>query len=163
KKLPPTHVAACGAGLRKEGRSVRFGTGIPAIGFGAEPAAIEAIATFAEELGYDSLWNGDHIVLPTRAASQYPYTSSAAFLLPDRRTPFYDAVGLLGYRAGITKRIRLGVGVLVLPYRNAVVTAKELATIDNLSRGRIVLGVGTGWMAEEFEALCTPERFFPER
>ena len=115
----------------------------------------ENVLTFArrmESLGYDSLWASDHVVIPRRIASRYPYSPAGQFPLgPD--VPFLEPLTTLALVAGVTERVRLGTSVLVLPHRNPVLAAKMAATLDHLSGGRVVLGVGVGWMREEIELL----------
>jgi probable F420-dependent oxidoreductase len=113
------------------------------------------VLTFArrmEALGYDSLWASDHVVIPHRIASRYPYNPTGQFPLgPD--VPFLEPLTTLGVVAGVTQRVALGTSILVLPHRNPVLAAKMAATLDHLSEGRLVLGVGVGWMREEIELL----------
>src|SRR2546425_1480178 len=96
----------------------------------------------------------DHIVFPTAIASRYPYTVSGAF--PGGGDAL-DQLTLMAFVAGRTRTLRLVTSVMILPYRNPVLTAKMLATIDVLSRGRVTVGVGVGWLREEFEALGAPD------
>ena len=119
------------------------------------------IALKAEALRYASIFVTDHVVLPVSAArSVYPYAPTGQFP-GGARQDYLDPLAMLGYLARATTRVRLGTSVLVIPYRHPLVVAKTLATIDVLSGGRLVLGVGTGWLREEFEALGTPP--FEER
>ncbi|MGH7317173.1 MAG: LLM class F420-dependent oxidoreductase [Candidatus Rokuibacteriota bacterium] len=111
--------------------------------------------TFArrmEALGYDSLWASDHVVIPHRIESHYPYSPSGRFPLAPE-VPFLEPLTTLAVVAGVTDRVRLGTSILVLPHRNPVMAAKMAATLDHLSEGRLVLGVGVGWMREEIELL----------
>ena len=102
----------------------------------------------------------DHVVIPITVESRYPYHPSGQMRMgPD--ADYFETISLLGYLAGRTRRIRLGTSVLVAAYRNPVVTARQLACLDVLSGGRIMLGVGVGWMAEEFAAVAAPS--FVER
>jgi len=110
----------------------------------------------AEGLGFDSLWLSDHVVHPRQGDNTHPIGDAHGHLEPER--PWLEALETLAYVAAITQRPQLGTAVLVLPQRNPVLTAKQLATIDVLSRGRLILGAGIGWWAEEFEALGTPFR-----
>ena|SRR5215472_5466910 len=132
---------------------MRLGAFLPPWGDHATPADFDLLARRVEELGYDSLWTGDHVVFPRDVVSPYPYNATGAFPF-DRDQPLFEPVTLLAYLAGRTTTIRLGISVLVLPMRNPVITAKMLADIDNLTRGRLELGVGVGWLREEFEALA---------
>jgi probable F420-dependent oxidoreductase len=132
---------------------MRLGAFLPPWGEHATPADFDLLAQGAEDLGYDSLWTGDHVVFPRDVASPYPYNATGAFPF-DRNQPLFEPVTLLAYLAGRTTTVRLGISVLVLPMRNPVITAKMLAGIDRLTRGRLELGVGVGWLREEFEALA---------
>jgi probable F420-dependent oxidoreductase len=113
------------------------------------------LLTFArrmEALGYDSLWASDHVVIPHRITTPYPYSPTGKFPLAPE-VPFLEPLTTLAMVAGVTERVRLGTSILVLPHRNPVLAAKMAATIDHLSGGRLVLGVGVGWMREEIELL----------
>lgn len=133
---------------------MRFGVQIPHFGPHAEPAAISELAVAAQELGFDSVWVSDHVVLPARQPSGYPF--SAAGLPVANLTPFYEALTTLAFVAARTGSVGLGTSVLVVPNREPVLLAKSLATLDALSGGRLVLGVGAGWLEEEFELLGSP-------
>jgi probable F420-dependent oxidoreductase len=135
--------------------SLAIGCTLPTSGPAADPGALGALAQAAEELGFDSIWISDHVVVPERISSSYPYSTDGQF--PTSATePYLDPLACLGFIAGMTRRIRLGLHVLVLPYRHPLLTAKIIGTLDNLSGGRIDLGIGVGWMREEFEALDAP-------
>jgi len=113
------------------------------------------VITFArrmEALGYDSLWASDHVVIPHRMTTPYPYSPTGKFPLAPE-VPFLEPLTTLALVAGVTERVWLGTSILVLPHRNPVLAAKMAATIDHLSGGRLVLGVGVGWMREEIELL----------
>ncbi len=134
---------------------VKFGWSLQGRGILADRKAITALATRAEALGYDSIWVTDRLLIPVQSTSAYPYSESGAFPLgPDE--PWLESLTTITYLAAITERINVGTSVLVIPYRNPVVTAKVLATADYLSGGRIILGAGTGWWREEFTALGVP-------
>ncbi|MBI1848415.1 MAG: LLM class F420-dependent oxidoreductase [Candidatus Rokubacteria bacterium] len=140
---------------------MEFGFALPGRGPLARPDIVTRIATKADTLRYSSVWVTDHVVLPVSSArSTYPYATSGA-LPGGARQDYLDPLAMLGWLAHATKKIRLGTSVLVIPYRNPVVTAKILATIDVASGGRLILGAGTGWLREEFEALAAPP--FEER
>lgn len=111
-----------------------------------------AVTERAEELGFEAVWLADHIVTPVPFALRYPYASNGD---PGYRedTPLGDVVALLAHMAARTHRIYLGTGVLVLPLRHPVAVARSWATLQNVSGGRALLGVGAGWLEEEFEAL----------
>ncbi len=132
--------------------AVTFGCSLPTRGPMAGPEALRSLAQRAEDLGYDSVWVSDHIILPRQVGSFYPYAADGvATFRPDE--PYYEPLAALNFLAGCTQRVRLGTHVLILPYRNPVLTAKMLATLDVLSGGRVILGAGVGWMEEEFLAL----------
>ena len=129
-----------------------FGTSMPSRGDMASPENLRTLAQRAESLGFDSVWVSDHIILPRKVDSFYPYAADGvATFRPDE--DYYDPLATLNFLAGCTQKIRLGTHVLILPYRNPVVTAKTLSTLDVLSGGRVILGAGVGWMEEEFQAL----------
>ena len=132
--------------------AVTFGTSLPSRGEMAGPEQLRSVAQRAEDLGYDHVWVSDHIVLPKKVDSFYPYAADGvATFRPDE--PYYEPLAALNFIAGCTQRVRLGTHVLIVPYRNPVLTAKILSTLDVLSSGRVILGVGVGWMEEEFQAL----------
>jgi probable F420-dependent oxidoreductase len=138
------------------------GCTLPTSGAAADPAAIGSMAQTAEQLGFDSVWISDHVVIPERISSTYPYSADGAF--PTSATQAYlEPLTTLGYLAGMTRRVRLGIAVLILPYRHPLLTAKMVATLDNLSGGRVDLGIGVGWMREEFEALGQPAEVYTHR
>jgi len=133
---------------------VRYGFYLPTRGGCATPDALEAIVQRGEALGFHSVMIADHVVFPTTIHSKYPYTVSGAF--PGAGDAL-DQLALMAFVAGRTRTLRLVTSVMILPYRNPVLTAKMLATIDVLSRGRVTVGVGVGWLREEFEALDAPD------
>ncbi|HEX6209468.1 MAG TPA: LLM class F420-dependent oxidoreductase [Methylomirabilota bacterium] len=140
---------------------MEFGISLPGRGPLAKPDQVLAIAARADALGYASIFVTDHVVLPaSMARSVYPYSSTGQ--LPGGAAQDYlEPLAMLGALSRATKRARLGTSVLVVPYRHPLVTAKILATIDQLSGGRVILGAGVGWLREEFEALGAPP--FEER
>ena len=129
-----------------------FGCVFPNRGPLATPANLLRVAEKAEALGYDTVWFSDHIIIPTEVKSFYPYHPSGQMQF-NPSEPYWEPLTAMSYVAGRTSRLRLGTSVLVLPYRNPVVTAKMLATLDVLSNGRVTLGAGVGWMEEEFNAI----------
>ena len=139
---------------------MKFGVSLQNRGPGASPENLAMIARRAEELGFDSAFVGDHVVIPESFISEYPYSATGEFT-GAASGEWLDQLITLTYVAALTERIRLGSGVLILPHRNPVVTAKMLATMDVLSKGRLIVGVGVGWLREEFEALGLPP--FEER
>jgi probable F420-dependent oxidoreductase len=131
---------------------VEIGVHLPSAGPFATAGDILAVATVAEGLRFDAVWAFDHLFTPTSLSSPYPYTPDGSYPIgPDQA--FFDPVGLLAYLAGVTDRIRLGTSVLVGAYRHPIVLGKMLATVANLAPGRLVCGIGAGWMREEFDAL----------
>ncbi len=139
---------------------MKYGFTLPGRGPMATPENLGIIARHGEELGYYCLMASDHIVVPNEISSTYPYTEGGEF--PGSVTgESMEQLTVLAFLAGQTKTIRLGTSVMIVPHRNPVVTAKALATLDVLSQGRVIVGVGVGWMQEEFEALGLPP--FQER
>lgn len=124
---------------------MRFGVQLPQYGRFAGPDAMRRMARAAEDLGFDAVWTSDHVVIPE------PHTARFTDV-------FYEIVATLGFAAACTERVRLGTSVLLLPYRHPVMLAKQVATLDALSKGRLILGVAPGWMQEEFEILGVPHR-----
>src|SRR6201989_3373095 len=132
---------------------MRYGFYLPTRGPTATRDGILTLAREGERLGFHSAMVADHIVLPVESQSPYPYT------LDGKHPGTGDALetfSILGVVAGATEKLRLVPSVLVLPYRNPVLTAKMVASLDVLSGGRVTLGVGVGWLKEEFEALDSP-------
>ena len=124
------------------------------------PADMPGIAARAEALGYGSVFVPDHVVFPVQVDSPYPYSPDGSFPFA-LDTPLYDPWVVLGTIAAATSTIKLGTGVYVLPLRHPFVTARAVTSVDVLSGGRAVLGVGAGWLAEEFTALgLDPRRRF---
>ncbi len=118
------------------------------------PAALD-VCRAAESAGFESLWGGEHVILPTTIDSKYPYTADGKIPAePD--TPIPDPLIWLAFAAAAAPTLRLGTCILIVPQRNPLVLAKELATLDRLSGGRVELGLGVGWMKEEFDALGIP-------
>jgi probable F420-dependent oxidoreductase len=124
------------------------------MGWATGPGALDA-ARAAEAAGFESMWTVEHVVYPDGYASAYPYSPDGKMpAVPS--TPIPDPLIWLAYIAGVTSTINLATGILILPERNPVVLAKELATLDSLSGGRVELGIGVGWLKEEFDALGVP-------
>lgn len=126
---------------------MKFGVWIPTCRHLAATDVIHRTVVRAEELGYDSVWASDHVIVPNVALERIGAT-------------IYDPLITLAVAAGATRTVQLGTTVLIVPYRNAVVTAKMVSTLDALSNGRVILGVGAGWLAEESAAVNAP---FEER
>jgi probable F420-dependent oxidoreductase len=109
----------------------------------------------AEAVGFESLWGGEHVILPTTIESPYPYTADGK-IPAQPETPIPDPLIWLAFAAAAAPTLRLGTCILIVPQRNPLVLAKELATLDRLSGGRVELGLGVGWLREEFDALGVP-------
>ena len=134
---------------------MQFGFGLPTRGPLASLEGVRTMALRGEELGYGYLTVPDHLVIPRTYNHEYPYSDTGE--MPGGGSgDCLDQLTVMTYAAAITQKPRLMTSVMVVPHRPAVVTAKMLATIDVLSEGRLSLGVGAGWMKEEFEALATP-------
>jgi probable F420-dependent oxidoreductase len=131
---------------------MRFGCHLPMFGPMATREAVLSFARRMEALGYDSLWASDHVVIPYRIQSRYPYNETGQFPLPPEAN-FLEPFTTLALVAGATEHVRLGTTILVLPHRHPVLAAKMAATLDHLSGGRLILGAGVGWMREEIELL----------
>jgi probable F420-dependent oxidoreductase len=123
------------------------------------PDQLAHTARVAEEVGLESIWTVEHVVIPVGYQSKYPYDPSGKIPGPEN-VPIPDPILPLAYAAALTSKIRLGTGVVILPQRHPVYVAKEMATLDVLSRGRAILGIGSGWLSEEFETVGVP---FKER
>jgi probable F420-dependent oxidoreductase len=123
--------------------------GLFGINFGpcANPATAAAVSRAAEEAGFESLWTGEHIVLPEPQVPPSPVPAN---------TPFVDSAAALAFVAAHTSRVKLGTGIIILPQRNPVVLAKELASVDVLSNGRLIFGIGIGYLKPEFDAIGAP-------
>lgn len=132
---------------------MQFGVHLPHVGPFVTPEAIVGVAQKAEELGYHSLWVADHIITP-RQLDDSGYPGGRYPIRPE--WPFLEPVSTLMFAAAVTQRVRLGTSVLVITQRQPVLLAKQLATLDVLSGGRLIFGAGAGWMKEEFEALNVP-------
>ena len=138
---------------------MKFGIVFANAGLGASPEGAAALAAVAEEAGFESLWTVEHVVVPKGYASAYPYSGTGK-MPGNEDSPIPDPLVWLAWVAAKTTTVRLCTGVLILPQRPPALTAKEVATLDVLSGGRVTLGVGVGWLAEEFRVLGVP---FEER
>jgi probable F420-dependent oxidoreductase len=133
---------------------MRYGFYLPTRGPTATPEALETLVQRGEALGFASVMIADHVVFPVTITSKYPYTVTGAF--PGQGDAL-EQLSLMAFIAGKTRTLRLVSSVMIVPHRNPVVTAKALATIDVLSNGRVTVGVGVGWLREEFQALGAPD------
>lgn len=131
---------------------MQIGLGVPHAGTSAHGPNITRFAQQADALGFASLWCGDHVVLPTAGTTQYPYTADGSFPRGSQ-VGFLETMTVLAYLAAITQRVLLGSTVIILPYRNPIVQAKMFASLDVLSGGRAICGVGVGWLQKEFDVL----------
>lgn len=144
--------ATTGASSRSD-EPVRIGVRLPSTGPGVAEAGVPALSARLEQAGFDSLWVTDHVVMTTSSdRSHYPFADDGRIGW-DRTGPVHDAVVVMAQATAATTHVEVGSAVLVLPQRHPVVLAKQVATLDDLSGGRIALGIGVGWYREEFEAL----------
>ena len=134
--------------------TMKFGLAF-ASSVGTDQGSAVEIARVAESVGFESVWGGEHVVFPSTIESAYPYTSDGK-VPATPETPIPDPLIWLAYVAAAAPALRLGTCILIVPQRNPLVLAKELATLDHLTGGRVELGIGVGWLREEFEALGVP-------
>ncbi len=134
---------------------MEIGLHLPSAQPGATATGITEIARVAEREGFDSVWMFDHLFTPSNLESQYPYSRDGSYAM-SAADPFFDPLALFGVLAGVTTRVKIGTGVLIAAYRHPIVLAKAIAMIENFAPGRLMLGIGTGWMREEFDALGVP-------
>ncbi|MBM4204379.1 MAG: LLM class F420-dependent oxidoreductase [Gammaproteobacteria bacterium] len=146
---------APGASSGSVSRTLEFGVHLPHLGRQVDRDSLINFAQQAEVAGYASGWVSDHVAWPAKIDSKYPYTADGSFA-PPPDMGWLDPIGTQLFVAGVTTKLRLGFTVLILPYRQPVPTAKQLATLDVLSNGRLILGCGVGWMAEEAAILGMP-------
>ena len=134
---------------------MKYGFTIPGSGPLSAPESMRALVRRGEDLGFDTVVCPDHIIFPKDISSPYPYNPEAGH--PGTiGGACLDQLTVLAFIAGQTTTLRLGPSVMIVPHRNPIVAAKALATLDVLSNGRVTLGVGAGWLREEFEALDAP-------
>ncbi|HEX2172534.1 MAG TPA: LLM class F420-dependent oxidoreductase [Dehalococcoidia bacterium] len=134
---------------------MKFGIFVQTTGPRVTPDGLSRVALAAESLDFDTAWVGDHVIVPDVIESRYPFTRSGTFPM-NHADNFLEPLSTMTFLLARTTRLRLGTNVLIVPYRNPVATAKTLANIDWLSAGRLTVGIGVGWMKEEFEALAAP-------
>jgi probable F420-dependent oxidoreductase len=139
--------------------AMEYGLIFANVGPFGEPDGAAELGAVCEEVGIESVWTVEHVVVPTGYTSEYPYSRSGR-MAGGEDSPIPDPLVWLTWVAAHTTTLRLATGVLILPQRNPVVLAKEVATLDRLSKGRTILGIGAGWLREEFDALGVP---FAER
>ena len=138
---------------------MKFGLMYANAGPFAFPEMLTHLARTAERVGVESMWTIEHVVIPVGYKSTYPYDPSGKIPAPEQM-PMPDPLIPLAYAAAVTTTLRLATGILILPQRHPLYVAKEVATLDVLSHGRVILGIGIGWLEEEFQALGIP---FAER
>jgi probable F420-dependent oxidoreductase len=128
--------------------------GIASVGLGplSDPDTMAHIARTAEQCGFESLWAPDHSAIPDGHQTKCPYTPNGQ-IPGGPNAPLVEPISTLSFLAGLTSKIKLGTAVMILPQRHPFYVAKELATLDLISKGRAILGIGSGWCAEEFGAL----------
>ncbi|MDR7545295.1 MAG: LLM class F420-dependent oxidoreductase [Armatimonadota bacterium] len=131
---------------------MEVGVVLPTAGPKATPENVTTVARWAHELGFGSVWATDHVILPERVESWYPYRSHGRWDYPPD-TPWMDPLLALLHAGAVAPGLRLGTSILVAPLRHPVLLAKQVATLDVLSDGRVILGVGAGWLREEFELV----------
>ncbi len=134
---------------------VQVGLHALGIGVGARGEVIAAVADAAERAGFSTLWAGEHVVMVDGSSSRYPYAEDGRIAVP-ADADWLDPMIALTFAAASTERIRLATGVLLLPEHNPVIVAKQAASLDVVSHGRLALGIGVGWSREEFAALGIP-------
>lgn len=125
--------------------SLRFGVTLPTYPKGATVEGVLKVIQAAEDLGFSSAWTTDHVILPRDTAG--PYES------------IFEPLMTLAHAAGFTRSLTLGISVIVVPQRNGIILAKQLATLDHLCQGRLIVGVGAGWSEPEFQMLGYGDRF----
>lgn len=135
---------------------MRIGLAIPQVGTLADPDAIRTVATAADRLGYASVWALDRVLAPVDPRTPYPATPDG--VLPTEQATSLDPVGALTLAAAVTTRVRIGTNVLVGPFYPPVLLARALATLDQISRGRLTVGLGLGWSRDEYDAVGVPRR-----
>lgn len=134
---------------------MKFGIAFANIVTFTQHEGLVTLAQSAEAAGFESLWTIEHVIYPEGYESSYPYDPSGK-MMADASTPMPDPLIWLAFVAAATTELRLGTGIVILPQRNPVILAKELATLDSLSGGRVEFGIGVGWLKEEFDALGIP-------
>ncbi|HXJ78347.1 MAG TPA: LLM class F420-dependent oxidoreductase [Candidatus Methylomirabilis sp.] len=136
---------------------MKFGLRYANLGRYANGAAAVELAQAAEAAGFDSIWTVEHVVVPRGYQSRYPYSPSGRMGAGLEDYPIPDPLIWLAFIASVTRTIKLGTAILILPQRNPVITAKAVATLDDMAGGdRVLLGIGVGWLAEEFASLGVP-------
>jgi probable F420-dependent oxidoreductase len=134
-------------------QALTFGLDVGIYGRLATRDDILELAELAEASGLESIWVADHVIFPVTFTSPYPYSATGSFPVDMTQEPLLEPIATMGVLVGATQRVKIGTAVLIMPYRNPVLLARMLVTLDVLSAGRMILGAGVGWLAEEFTAL----------
>ena len=135
---------------------MKFGLRYCNTGRYVDPIKAKELLQAGEEAGFESAWTVEHTVVPGGYVSSYPYSQDGRMAGGKNDIPLPDPLIWMAYAAAWTTEIKLGTGILILPQHNPAVAAKQIATLDNMSGGRILLGIGVGWLKEEFEAIGVP-------
>jgi len=146
---------AGGDGATCNNAAMKFGLAFANTGPFVAPDAAAALGRAAEAGGIDSLWTVEHVIVPKEYESAYPYSANGK-MPGTHEAPIPDPLIWLTWVGAATTTLRLATGIVILPQRNPAVLAKEVATLDQLTQGRMVLGIGVGWLEEEFNALAVP-------
>lgn len=135
---------------------MKFGLRYCNTGRYVDPALGQELVQAGEAAGFESAWTVEHTVVPANYSSTYPYSGDGKMAGGRDDIPLPDPLIWMAYMAAVTSTIKLATGILIVPQHNPVITAKQVATLDQLSGGRVLLGIGVGWMKEEFEAIGAP-------
>ena len=135
---------------------MKFGLRYCNTGRYVDPANAVQLLEAGEEAGFESAWTVEHTVVPTGYESSYPYSADGKMANGQNDIPLPDPLIWMAYAAACTTKIKLATGILILPQHSPVITAKQIATLDHMSNGRVLLGIGVGWLREEFEAIGVP-------
>ncbi len=135
---------------------MKFGLRYCNTGRYVDPSLAVELVQAGEEAGFESAWTVEHTVVPEGYQSAYPYSDDGKMAGGHDDIPLPDPLIWMAYVAAATSRIKLATGILILPQHNPVISAKQIATLDHMSGGRVLLGIGVGWMREEFDALGAP-------
>ena len=135
---------------------MKFGLRYCNTGRYVDPTNAVQLLEAGEEAGFESAWTVEHTVVPAGYESSYPYSADGKMANGRNDIPLPDPLIWMAYAAACTTKIKLGTGILILPQHSPVITAKQIATLDYMSNGRVLLGIGVGWLREEFEAIGAP-------
>lgn len=152
---PASRASAEINGSGTDGDGIKVGLHVLGVGSGSKPDVLAAVAGKADQLGFATLWCGEHVVMVDESGSRYPYSDDGRIGVPPD-ADWLDPLLALTFAAAFTRRITLATGILLLPEHSPLLVAKQAATLDLLSGGRFSLGVGIGWSADEFAALGVP-------